>query len=366
VKIPQKLANINKTINKTWNRFLVFVWIFIALVLVYVLFNPNPKNQQQTTEDKTTEKMKPSYTNCTLTQTNQEIDRSPLKTNTKMGNYNLLEDTDSAGVEKNEIPAITIPKFITYEEMKNCLEANSSVFVLNFGEKTKIYPKNILSIHQIVNDQVVENSSNPQQERSIVIVYSPFSDSVSAYISNQDHFFVSGRILHGNTLMFDEKTESLWLEINGLAIIGDRTGEILEELPIFETTFAKAISSFPNSEILSYDTGYIFDYSVDTYKDFHTSDKTAGNFEKAKYQIDPKEKILAVNYENIQKAYTKETIFTNDVIDRINDLEYKISFNESLETFDLDLLNHSNDKTPVLQQVYFYTWHSLYPQTSYY
>ncbi len=263
-KYTEKFKNISET-YKNIRNFIVFAIIILG---VYLLFFQKNNDQIIKIEENLSDN-EISYLNCPVSSITPEIFVEPLITNNEIGFIDIWEDTDSSGKEKGEIPAIINPKFIDMKIAQNCIKNEEKVFVfIGKNGTVRIYPKSILNLHQVVHDVV--------DEEEIIITYSPFSDSFGGFLTNGNIFGVSGRIFSGNTLMYDKDTESLWLEMTGTAIIGDKTGEILKPLKVLYMSFSEAIEKYPDSSVLSFQTGFNFDYAKDPYLYFHESDTIIG------------------------------------------------------------------------------------------
>ncbi|MBD3362192.1 DUF3179 domain-containing protein [Candidatus Dojkabacteria bacterium] len=370
----EKLKDLNKKINAIWLKgvafFLLIIFLF-ALGKNLKLFPERPPLQEQ---------LKPileadfsidqtQYKNCNLSSSNENVDTSPLKTNDQLGKIDLIEDTDKITDKKNLIPPVYNPKFITLDEAKDCIKPNEIIYALTIEDQTHIYTYSVLAKHQIIHDMFqITNKENETISKEVIVTYSPYSDSISAFITSEI-FGNSGRLYKGINLLFDTKTESLWLQINGEAIIGNRTGERIEHLPIRTLTFEEAGIKFPEGSFLSFDTGYITDYSKDPYKDFHTNDQIVGKITQNISTNLLKEKVIAIDYSGEQKAYLlNSSLQDEDLIDKINEEEIKIYKNMEFDTYEIAKIDNNGNVTTILPsvQMYLYSWKEVFPNSKIY
>ncbi len=186
-----------------------------------------------------------------------------LKTNTAISSIPLA-NVLGGGPAKDGIPAITEPGFVSVQAAEEWLDDEGLGIIYVDGEMVRYYPYAILYRHEIVNDQV--NGKN------IAVTFCPLCGSALIFDRGEDVFGVSGKLWESNLLMYDEQTESLWSQIRGEAVVGDRTGEVLEVLDANIITFAEVKKAYPEAEILSNDTGYDRDYGVTPYGDYETND----------------------------------------------------------------------------------------------
>jgi hypothetical protein len=81
-------------------------------------------------------------------------------------------------------------------------------------------------------------------------------------------FGVSGLLYKRNVLFYDRQTNSLWSQLGDLAVAGPLAGATLKMLPSTETTWAEWERAHPNTLVLSFNTGYRRNYSIDPYRNF--------------------------------------------------------------------------------------------------
>lgn len=196
------------------------------------------------------------------------FERDDLRTNTNKISISLEKILDG-GPGKDGIPAIINPKFETISEASKYLKDNSDGILVIVGKTYRYYPYNILVWHEIVNDQI--------EGSSLVVTFCPLCGSAIVFNALVDgepqEFGVSGKLYESNLLMYDKKTESLWSQILGEAVVGDLTGKKLSLYPLQVLSFGELKEKYPQAEVLSKDTGYRRDYSFSPYGDYNTNDK---------------------------------------------------------------------------------------------
>jgi len=178
-----------------------------------------------------------------------------------------VEKILSGGPGKDGIPAIDDPKF---EPVSGFAHPDGVLAIVMEDEgQTKVYPYNILTWHEIVNDVV---NGVP-----IAVTFCPLCGS--AIVFERDlplgisTFGVSGFLIESNMVMYDRETESLWQQSTGRAIAGEYFGE---ELPLAEfqlMTMGEVKERFPEARVLSEDTGYRRDYARNPYAGYEDSDR---------------------------------------------------------------------------------------------
>src|SRR3989344_4868604 len=124
----------------------------------------------------------------------------------------------SGGPGKDGIPAISNPKFVDIGDEE--LSDSTSGILINLNKQTRFYPFNILVWHEIVNDSI--------EGSYIAVTFCPLCGSAIVFDRRVGdeilEFGVSGLLYESNLLMYDKKTESLWSQVLGEAVVGSYTG----------------------------------------------------------------------------------------------------------------------------------------------
>ena len=189
-----------------------------------------------------------------------------LKTNLRKRSIDLNLILDG-GPGKDGIPAIHSPKFVKADEAS--LQEDMLGIFVDIGSEQRYYPYNILVWHEIVNDFV---GNTP-----LAVTFCPLCGSGIVFNRTVKgevlRFGVSGLLFESNLLMYDHKTESLWSQSQGEAVVGDYTGISLELMRMQVIPFKELKAKYPQASVLSEDTGYARDYSFYPYGDYETSDE---------------------------------------------------------------------------------------------
>lgn len=177
-------------------------------------------------------------------------------------NLNLIRD---GGPGKDGIPPIHNPKFVTLEKART-KSGEMGVFV-DIKDERRFYPSNILVWHEIVNDSI--------QGRDLAVTFCPLCGSAIVFdrkVGGQTlRFGVSGKLYESNLLMYDDKTESLWSQSMGEAVVGDYTGTKLQLVRMQWLSYDEVKSKYPDSLVLSENTGYRRDYTQWPYRGYEKS-----------------------------------------------------------------------------------------------
>ncbi len=276
---------------------IIFLITVIVLIVLAVVFTRQSDNQTSKQE------------NNPVTVQSSEETKVPafqfdgLKTNTAITSIPLDLVLDG-GPGKDGIPAITNPKFISVVEAKKWLRGDADGIVVTVGKTTRFYPYNIIVWHEIVNDVI--------EKKSLVVTFCPLCGSAIVFDATVDaraeQFGVSGKLYESNLLMYDKTTESLWSQIIGEAVVGDRTGQKLAVYPSQVMSFKQVMEKYPNMEVLSKETGYSRSYNVSPYGDYDTNDKIYFPISINDTRLPAKEIMYIVNIDDYSVAFKRSAL----------------------------------------------------------
>lgn len=170
-----------------------------------------------------------------------------------------LSQVIADGTTRDGVPAISQPKFVPIADATTTNET-PGILAQHDGEQ-HFYPYNIIAWHQVVNDYL---GATP-----VVVTYSPNCGSPTAYkrLANDQSiwFGLSGLTYNDIPLLYDDQTESLWLQNSGEAVFGQRNGLRMESIQTEVLTWEDAKKKYSTALALSDETGFSRDYRADDY-----------------------------------------------------------------------------------------------------
>lgn len=140
---------------------------------------------------------------------------------------------------------------LNYEDVATAdawMNDNMTIFgyIANDGQ-TYAYPFNILNFHEIVNDTLADVP--------VLISYCPLCNSAIVYsriLNGQELVFGNTSALYNsNMVMYDSATDSFWFQVEGRAIVGELTGEVLDLLPGVTTSWGDWKADHPDTLVLA-------------------------------------------------------------------------------------------------------------------
>ena len=269
------------------------------------------------------------------------------------------------GPPKDGIPSIDNPKYVSQEEADEWIQDNELVLAIEHKGVKRIYPLQIMVWHEIVND-VIEGDP-------ILITYCPLCGSGIAYERTIDgeavEFGTSGKLYNSNLVMYDRKTDSLWSQILGEAILGEQTGVKLAIIESNQMRFGEWREAFPNGEVLSRDTGSIRPYGTDPYGDYYTNNREVYfPVEGRSSALENKDFVLGVEIDGKAKAYYPPAIAKKgEIEDEFNGVTIVARHDRELDVVKLFTKNADGSETP-LNPVpsFWFAWVGAYPDTELY
>lgn len=296
----------------------------------------------------------------------------------------LASSSLSGGPGQDGIPSIDDPQFTSSDDPPPKLAAGDPVFGIELNGDAKAYPQYILVWHEIVNDDV--------GGESIAVTYCPLTGTAQGFSRGETEFGVSGRLINSNLVMFDRGTETWWPQILAWGIRGPHEGEYLEECQVNWTTWKRWRERYPETAVLTEDTGHIRNYGTDPYggynprSGYYKNEQTLFSPLTTDDRFPAKEIVVGARNADGAMAVPKATVRERVVVDgTVNGVPYATVYDERLDTgyvyrnpdgktveYDGDVLTvdgdeHDPDVLPLEREIGFdamwFAWYGYYPST---
>ena len=175
------------------------------------------------------------------------------KTNIKKHTVNLSEIM--VVLPKGSFPKIDKPKYVSKQEAVTMFYGKEPVIAVSINGQAKAFSLNMLTTHEMVNDDL---GGVP-----ILATYCPLCNAGIVYnrqikVKGKTEvldFEVSGMLRNSDMVMMDTKTETLWQQLTGEAIVGNYTEATLTTIPSLIVSVDEFFTRFPMGQILSKKTG---------------------------------------------------------------------------------------------------------------
>lgn len=277
------------------------------------------------------------------------------------------EEILRGGPPRDGIPAIDNPQFAKAEEAAFLRGDDLILGVVVKGE-ARAYPIRILNWHEVVNDEI--------QGRKIAVTFCPLCGSGvvfdSARAKNGDalaengqalSFGVSGLLYNSDVLLYDRKSESLWSQLLRKAVSGKMKGKQLKALPAEHTTWEDWKSRYPNSLVLTAETGHDRDYNRNPYAGYGDSPDIYFPLANRSAEFHPKERVLGVFRGGEHKAYPfseLEKTGKEKIPDTVGGKQITVIWSPASQSARLQ--NETGEATTL----FWFAWFAFHPQTKIY
>jgi len=225
-----------------------------------------------------------------------------------------LGDIITGNPAKDGIPSIDDPSYESVGAADLYLDDNGFGLAVEVAGSYRYYPYQILVWHEIVND-----TFNGQD---LLVTYCPLCYTGIVFerevADEAVEFGTSGKLYNSNLLMYDRKTDSLWSQAMGEAVVGELTGATLTLYPSLTVSWADFKSEHPSAQVLSRNTGFDRDYTSDPYgpRGYYENASVWFPLSNEDGRAHPKTVVYGHRNDVAQKAYAaaavEETTLLND------------------------------------------------------
>jgi hypothetical protein len=172
----------------------------------------------------------------------------------------------SGGPPPDGIPPVEKPAYVSVADASKQWKDDDVVDAFVIDGQPRAYPRLITVWHEIVNESA--------GGRPVSVTYCPLTGSVLIFDGTLSDgrtttFGTSGMLYNSNLVMYDRATKSLWPQLLGVAVRGERKGERVREIGgAVTTTLGRWKAKFPSGVVLSKDTGHVRAYGTWPYGDY--------------------------------------------------------------------------------------------------
>jgi len=221
---------------------------------------------------------------------------------------------------KGSFPTLDEPKFVTkFEGLKMFLK-KEPVIVVEINGIVKAYSLNILTMHEIANDII---GGVP-----ILVTYCPLCNSGIVYNRTVEYqgeeeileFEASGMLRNSDMVMLDRKTETLWQQLTGTAIVGSYNKVELIIIPSIIISVEEFFNRYPKGQLLSKKTGFKQSedqYGRNPYQKYDAKENPISYFfstSNVDKRLPAMERIVDIEHMGEYKIYSFTSVAKNGVI----------------------------------------------------
>jgi len=236
-------------------------------------------------------------------------------------------DIIDGGPGPDGIPPLELPEF-TRSLGSTGLDPTELVVGVKVGDDIRAYPHNILNWHEVVNDQFTMDGS---LERA-TLSYCPLTGSAVLWKSfmepGDETFGTSGVLYNSNLILYDRENVNYWAQMLEQSILGPQVTRIPDRLQVVETTWGTWKAMYPETSLLTEDTGFSRDYNAYPYGSYREDNSLlfpVNNKEDGR--LHRKLRVLGINVGSSSKVYPIKRFASNVEIikDTVGDMQVVVA-----------------------------------------
>ena len=261
------------------------------------------------------------------------------------------------GPARDGIPAIDQPVFLSPDQATFLRDGDYVLGVILNGQ-SKAYPIRIMDWHEVVNDYF---GNDP-----VVVTYCPLCGSgvaFSASVKGRNRTFgVSGLLYNSDVLLYDRQTESLWSQLETMAISGPEAGTTLEIIPTAYATWKDWKKRYPETLVLSTETGHIREYDRSPYQNYEAVPDLMFQVKHKSRLYRNKERVIGITIHGKHKAYPFSQLkkAKGQVTDTFQGKTLYVTFDNKTKT--ARIKSENNEDLPGIT-LFWFAWHAFHPDT---
>jgi len=202
------------------------------------------------------------------------------------------------GPGKDGIPALDSPTFITAEQA-TFISDFELVVGTNIEGVTRAIPHKIMNWHEVLTLET-ENKFH-------AFSYCPLTGSAGLWNVPENFtnktFGVSGLLYNSNLILYDRETDSNWPQMLNQSANGSLQGQTSETNAVIETTWGSWKQMYPDTLILSANTGFSRDYQLYPYGSYLSDTNLLFDVANSDDRLHLKTRILGVLGNSVNKIY---------------------------------------------------------------
>ncbi|MDH4020060.1 MAG: DUF3179 domain-containing protein [Xanthomonadales bacterium] len=252
--------------------------------------------------------------------TRPEPDKSHGPNNPTVTNGTIISrrtDIVDGGPGPDGIPPLETPAFTSNLDSTG-LDPEELVVGVKVGNDIRAYPHDIMNWHEVVNDTFTTNGSS----ENATLSYCPLTGSAMLWKSfmepGDETFGTSGMLFNSNLILYDRERVNYWSQMLEQAVVGTDVTRIPDRLPVVETSWATWKTMYPETKLLTRDTGFSRDYDDYPYGDYLETERLIFPVNNSNdFRLWKKTRVLGINVGDSSKVYPIN-VFSN-AVEVIND-----------------------------------------------
>jgi hypothetical protein len=265
-----------------------------------------------------------------------------------------LSDLRQGCPARDCIPSIDDPNYLSADAATHVAD-DELVITLSYNGEYRAYPTKILDHHEIVNDTI--------GGEALAITWCPLCGSAvgirRTVAGEVTEFGVSGVLYNSDLVLYDRATETLWDQIEAKGIVGTMTDEHLELVPVSMSRWAKWRNRHPDTLVLSTDTGFDYDYTVDRYAEYRDSTRLFMPVSATDERVHAKTVVFGFDLPSGSIAYSETVLQEHGRYHHdLNGEKAEITLHD-----DGSVTMRRGDQTLYPTRLFWFAWYTFHPGT---
>ncbi len=271
-----------------------------------------------------------------------------------------LDEVVGGGPPKDGIPSIDNPKFVRSLDADAWIKDDEPGLAISRDGVDRFYPYQILVWHEIVNDTI--------GGKRVLVTYCPLCLTGIVFDpivkGEAVEFGTSGKLWQSNLVLYDRKTDTLWSQILGEAIVGELTGTKLKVLASDQILYGAWKKAHPDGQILGRPEGSRRFYGVNPYGSFYS----VANFSLQMVKnIDSRLAndafVFGLIFDGVAKAYNIESVKKKGVVeDTVGQTDIVLKYEKELDV--VRVFRDGKRINPI--SGFWFSWAAAHPDTEVY
>jgi hypothetical protein len=202
------------------------------------------------------------------------------------------------GPGKDGIPAIDTPLYIAVQDATHVADHELVVGILVNGVP-RAFPHSILNWHEVVNLETLGEFHT--------LSYCPLTGSADLWrvpeSASDKTYGTSGLLYNSNLILYDRQTDSNWSQMLNQSVNGALINNQADKVVSLEMSWASWKLMYPDSLVLSEDTGFSRSYDIYPYGDYLTSATLLFQVANSDNRLHPKSRVLGIREGDFNKVY---------------------------------------------------------------
>lgn len=270
-------------------------------------------------------------------------------------------EIDHGGPGRDGIPALDAPNFLSGKERTGQISGEDRILGLYYNGVAKAYPIKILDHHELVNDQFAG--------APILITFCPLCGTGMVFLAKARgqalSFGISGLLYNSNVLLYDRNTKSLWSQLMKKAVTGPMSGTELTQVPAQYTTWKSWLNEYPDTLLLSRDTGFERDYGYSPYENYRHLPAVRFSTLHQDMRLSTKNWVVGITLGEASLAlpFTELDKLDGALLVTVDDTELSIQWDADAQV--ARAFDQSGKEVPTTS-AYWFAWVAFHPDTALY